>query len=189
MIGVHVIEIHVHRRYLAQRVPLCDVLRVRAVATPRRLDIEDGDAVGRLIETGVFVFDLQVALEAVLRPQHHVMGIVSEFRTGRQGHALPAVPHGAHFAVEKPLFFPILRARIGEPFRPRGALGGLFERGLVRSGIGFRLIRRRMGGEQEAGDEGGKTAYPSRSGHGSLVGLVVCGIQRATGVAVFFFRS
>ena len=92
------------------------------------------------IEPGVFVFDLQVALEAVLRPQHHVMGIVPEFRTGRQGHALRAVRHGAHFAVEKPLFLPILRARIGKHFRPRSAaaaFSALSNAALSAAGLGF----------------------------------------------------
>ena len=63
-----------------------------------------------------------------------------------------------------------VRLRVGES-EGRSACGGLFERGLVRNGIGLWLIRRHMGGEQEAGDEGGKTSRQFRSDHGSLVGF------------------
>ena len=141
---MHVVVIRLHRWGLTQLVPLRDVFHVRSLAAPSRLDVEDGDTVGCLIGPGVFVFDLQVALEAALRPQHHVMGIVFKFRTGHQRHALRAVRHGADFAVEKPLLLPIRRTGIGKNFRPHSACRCLFERSLVRSGIGLRFSRRRI---------------------------------------------
>ena len=127
------IIVGLHRRHLSQFTPLRDVFCVRAIPAACRLDVENVDAVGCLIDPAIFVFDFQVALEGVLRPQHYVMGIVFEFRTGRQSHALLAVRNGSDFTIEKPLRLPILSATIRENFHPRSSSGGLFERCLIVS--------------------------------------------------------
>ena len=189
VISIHVVVVGLHRWHLSQFTPLRDVFRVRAITAASRLNIQNGDAVGCLIEPGVFVFDLQVALEAVLRPQHHVMGIILELWAGRQSHALRAVRYAAHFAIKKPLRLPILRTGITKRFRPLSSRDHRFEGSHVPSGIGCWLIRHHMDGEQKRGNEGGKTACHFRSNHGNLVVFHVKGSHFDVDTLMYSFMS
>ena len=130
VIGLHVVKIHAHGRHFAQLVPLGDVFDVGRFTAAGGLYVEDVHAVGFLIEAGIIVFDLHVACEHVIGPQHHVVGIVFEFWTSRQFHAVETVGDGADFAVEEPLLGPVAGAVVGKGGLPVAVIC-LFEGSLV----------------------------------------------------------
>ena len=112
------VEIHAHGGHASQLAPLSDVFHVGLFAATGGLDVENVYAVGGLVETGVIVFDLHVACEVILGPQHHVVGVVFKLRSGGEFHAVGTGGDGANFAVEEPLPGPVAGAVVGESGLP-----------------------------------------------------------------------
>ncbi len=128
MVGVHVVVVGAHGGHFAQFVPLRDFFGEPAFAAAGGLNVKYRHELGCLIGARVVVFDLEVASEFPLRPEHHMVGVVFGFGSGGEGHSFGAVGHGADLAVEKPFLFPRAGAVVGEDFLPLGG-GGLLEGG------------------------------------------------------------
>ena len=107
MVGMHVVEIHPHGGDPAQLAPFRNIFCIGCFSASGCLDVEDIHAFGLIIEAGVFVFNFQVTFEDIMGPEHHVVGIVAEFRAGGEGHALRSCSDFSNFSVKEPVILPV----------------------------------------------------------------------------------